>query len=127
MSWDIVLFSSEEKISSIETMDETKLKPIEFDRILMNSFEEVNSNESHREIIGNGFSIDFHFSDEKVSNTMISIYGEKGLFEIVNLAKKYNWQVFDTSIDDFIDLENPDRNGYANFKSYVNQITDNRI
>jgi len=43
---------------------------------------------------------------------------ENGLFELVELAKKENWQIYDTGLDDMINLENPEKNGYENFKHY---------
>ena len=53
---------------------------------------------------------------------MLSLYGENGLFELVVLAKKYNWQIFDTGHGQMINLENPAINGYQNFQNYVSHI-----
>lgn len=94
MSWDIVLFNSKEKIESIEGLDENKLEPTDFTGILESSFKEIVKDENHREIKGKDFSIDFFIHDEPVSNTMLSLYGEKGLFELIELAKQYGWQIF---------------------------------
>lgn len=57
-----------------------------------------------------------------VSNKMLSLYGENGLYELVTLARKNNWQIFDTGDGQMIDLENPAINGYENFQSYLKHV-----
>ena len=52
--------------------------------------------------------------------------GEKGLFELVQLAKKQGWQIYDSGLSAMIDLNNPKKNGYENFKKYVNHIVKNK-
>ena len=36
----------------------------------------------------------------------LSLYGENGLFELIELAKKYGWKIFDTGLGEMIDLDN---------------------
>ena len=122
MSWDIVLFNSKETISSIEELDEDKLEPIDFTGILENSFEDIIKDDNHRVIKGKDFSIDFFTDDEMVSNKMLSLYGENGLFELIELAKQHDWQIFDTGLGNMIDLKKPENNGYKNHRKYVEQI-----
>ncbi|WP_298321275.1 hypothetical protein [uncultured Aquimarina sp.] len=122
MSWDIVLFNSKQKIELVAELDETQLEPTDFSGILENSFERVKKDDNHREIIGKNFTIDFFSSNEHSSNFMLSLYGENGLFELIVLAKKYNWQIYDSGIDRMIDLDNPENNGYENHRKYVEQI-----
>ena len=122
MSWDIVLFNSKETIKSIEELDVDKLEPINFTGVLESSFTEIVKEENHRQIKGKDFSIDFFTDDEPVSNKMLSLYGENGLFELIELAKQQGWQIFDTVLGSMIDLENPENNGYENHKNYVEQI-----
>ena len=122
MSWDIVLFNSKQKIGSISELDETQLEPTDFTGILESSFDRIKKDENHREIIGTDFTIDFFADIEHSSNFMLSLYGENGLYELIELAKKHNWQIYDSGIDEMIDLENPRNNGYNNHKNYVEQI-----
>ncbi len=122
MSWDIVIFKSKEIIKSIEELDEGKLESIDFTGILESSFSDIIEDENHREIKGKDFSIDFFISNEPVSNMMLSLYGENGLFELIELAKLHDWQIFDTGLGSMIDLKNPKKNGYENHKRYVEQI-----
>lgn len=117
-----MLFNSKEKITSIEEMDEEKLEPIDFTSILESSFTNIARDNNHVEIKGANFSIDFFTDDELVSNIMLSVYGENGLFELIELAKQHGWQIFDTGSESMIDLENPGNNGYENHKKYVHQI-----
>ncbi len=126
MSWDIVLFNTKQKIDSIEEVDENQLVPIDFTQILESSFAEIVTDDNHREIKGKDFSIDFFTDEELLSNKMISLYRENGLFELIVIAKKYGWQIFDIGIGEMIDLDNPEKNGYENHRKYVEQIMKNR-
>ncbi|QNR23912.1 hypothetical protein [Croceimicrobium hydrocarbonivorans] len=122
MSWDIVLFNSEEKIVKIEELDESKLLPCDFSAILEASFNKVIKDDRHRSIEGEGYYIDYFAHDEAVSNMMLSLYGEKGLFELIKLARKHNWQIFDSSLGVMIDLEKPENNGDKRHRKYLWQI-----
>jgi hypothetical protein len=126
MSWSIVLFNSNEKIPSDLDFDENILEPILFSDILERSFSEIKSDKNHREIKGSNFSIDFFVDNEPTGTKMLNLYGENGLFELIELAKKYKWQVYDTSLNEFIDLENPKNNGFENHKKYVEQIINRK-
>lgn len=122
MSWDIVLFNSKEKIGKLEELDESKLVPCDFNAILEASFNKVIKDGRHRAIEGEGYYIDYFADDEAVSNTMLSLYGEKGLFELIKLARKHKWQIFDTSLGAMIDLEKPENNGNKRYRKYLWQI-----
>jgi hypothetical protein len=124
MSWDIVLFNSRQKIVSIEEIDDTQLVCTDFCSTLENHFKEIVKDDNHREIKGKNFSIDYFIDDDKVSNKIVSLYGEHGLFELVKLAKQHNWQIFDTGSGQIIDLENPANNGYENFQNYMRKVVD---
>ncbi|WP_282126557.1 hypothetical protein [Marinifilum flexuosum] len=126
MSWDIILFNTKQKINSIEEVDESQLEPIDFSQILESSFREIVKDDNHREIKGKDFSIDFFTDEEPVSNKMLSLYGEHGLFELIELAEKFGWQIFDTGLGEMIDLGNPEKNGYVNHREYVEEIMKNR-
>lgn len=122
MSWDIVLFNSKQKISSIEELDETQLEPTDFCSAFEAHFNQIIKDDNNRTIKGNDYVIDYFLDSEKVSNKMVSVYGENGFYELVVLAKKYYWQIFDTGLEQMIDLNNPSNNGYNNFQSYLQQI-----
>lgn len=40
---------------------------------------------------------------------MLLLYGEKELYELIELAKKHNWQIYDSGLNVIIDLENPEK------------------
>ncbi|WP_272151345.1 hypothetical protein [Tenacibaculum aiptasiae] len=122
MSWDIVLFNSKQKIESVADLDESLLEPIDFSGILQSSFNQIKVDGNHREIIGIGFTIEFFTDNKSSTNQMLSTYGENGLFELIELAKKYNWQIYDSGIDQMIDLENLKKNGFGNHRKYVEQM-----
>jgi hypothetical protein len=126
MSWDIILFNTNQKIDSIGDVEESQFEPINFSQILESSFSDIVRDDNHREIKGTDFSIDFFTDEELESNKMLSLYGENGLFELIELAKQYGWQIFDTGLGEMIDLDNPEKNGYENHRKYVEQIMKNR-
>lgn len=118
-----MIFNSTEKIESLEEVNEDTLKEFDFCSVFKNYFKDVKEENNLIEIKGKDFSISC-FTDEKpVDHKLISIIGERGLFEVVELCKKYSWQIFDTELGEMIDLNNPQRNGYRNFKDFVEQIT----
>jgi len=126
MSWDIVLFNSKQKINSVAELDENQLEPTDFSGILETSFNRINKDENRREIVGTDFTIDFFADSEHSSNFMVSLYGENGIYALIELAKKYNWQIYDSGIDGMVDLEHPEKNGFKNHRKYVEQIMNGK-
>lgn len=126
MSWDIVLFSSKQKIESVAELDENQLEPTDFTGILENSFVVIKKDDNHREIIGTDFTIDFFSDKEHSSNFMLSLYGENAIYALIEISKKYKWQIYDSGIDGMVDLENPEKNGFENHRKYVKQILKNK-
>jgi hypothetical protein len=126
MSWDIVLFNSKQKINSVAELDENQLEPTDFSGILETSFNRINKDENHRKIVGTDFTIDFFADSEHSSNFMVSLYGENGIYALIELAKKYNWQIYDSGIDRMVDLEHPEKNGFKNHRKYVELIKNSK-
>ncbi len=126
MSWDIVLFNSRQKIESVAELDENQLEPTDFSGILESSFDQIKKDDNHREIIGTDFTIDFFADNEHSSNFMLSLFGENGIYALIELSKKYNWQIYDSGIDGMVDLENPEKNGFDNHRKYLEQILKNK-
>jgi hypothetical protein len=122
MSWDIVIFSSKQKIQSIEEIDEEMFVPIDFCGVLDQHFDNIKKDENHREILGESFTIDYFVDDEAVGNKMFSLYGKNALFELIRIAKIYGWQIFDTGNGGMIDLEHPERNSYEDFQKYLQHV-----
>lgn len=126
MSWDVILFNSRQKINFIEELDDTQLESTNFCSALENHFAQITKSDDHRVIKGKDFAIDYFEDDENVSNKLLSLYGENGLYELVVVAKKYNWQIFDTGLGQMIDLENPSNNGFENFQDYLKQLLNDK-
>ena len=122
MSWDIVIFNSRQKIENAEEIDDSQFEPTDFNAAFVRHFDNIKKNGDKREIVGEDFSIVYYTDNELGSNTLLNLYGEKGLYEIVLLAKKHNWQIYDTGIGQMLDLDNPANNGYENFQKYLDHI-----
>lgn len=103
-------------------MDENQLEQTDYSGILESSFDQIKKEDNHREIIRTNFTIGYFSDNEHSSNFMLSLYGENGLYELIELAKKYNWQIYDSGIDGMIDLVNSEKNGFENRTKYVEQI-----
>lgn len=121
MSWDIVVFNSKQKINAVEEVDEALLVDIDFNAILEQHFNRITCDKNHRTIKGENYIIDYYTHEEPVSNTIFHLYGELALFELIRIAKIYNWQIFDTGLGEMIDLEHPEKNGYNDFQNYLKQ------
>lgn len=122
MSWDIVIFSSKQKINTIEEIDEELFLPIDFNAVLEKHFDNIIVDGNHREIRGDNYAINYFVDTAPVSNSLFNLYGEAALFELIKVAKIYGWQIFDTGNGEMLDLEHPEKNGYSNFQSYLQHV-----
>ncbi len=77
MSWDVVKFNSLQKISSVEELDDTQLVLTNFCSAFENHFKKIAQVNNYREIKGKDFTIDYLVNDDKVSNMMFSLHGER--------------------------------------------------
>lgn len=82
MSWDVVIFSSKQKINSVEEIDEELFLPIDFNSVLETHFSNIIVNENYREIRGENYSINYFADNELTSNILFNLYGEASLFEL---------------------------------------------
>lgn len=128
MSWDIMIFNLKRKVDSVDEIDESVLVDIgtkaDFKKIMTDNYGDIIWDKDWGKIERRGFSIEFSLgdSDEPFSNTVFHLYGENAIYEIVELCKKNNWQLFDTGLEQMVDLDNPENNGYKNHQAYVRQI-----
>lgn len=122
MSWDVVIFSSKQKIDFIEEIDDELFVPVDFNEVLKNYFNVITSDEKHRTINGPGFSIEYFADGEPASNVLFQLYGEAALYELVKIARIHHWQIYDTGIGAMLHLDHPEKNGYNNFQAYLQQV-----
>ncbi|QTE34839.1 hypothetical protein J3L18_16955 [Mucilaginibacter gossypii] len=122
MSWDVVLFSSRQKITDLADVDEKQLLPVSFSRAFKKYFKNIITDGDHHEIKEDDFTIDYFDDGEPSSTLMLNLYGESAIYPLIDLAIKNNWQIFDTGIGDMIDLGNSSKNGYQNFQAYLNIV-----
>ena len=128
MSWDVMIFNLKRKVDSVDEIDESVLVNIgtkaDFKKIMTDNYRDITWDKDWGKIERKEFSIEFSLgdSDEPFSNTIFHLYGENAIYEIVELCKKNNWQLFDTGLGQMVDLDNPANNGYKNHQAYVRQI-----
>jgi len=129
MSWDIVIFNLKKKVSTVEEINEDILIPIatnkEFRQLLTENFPDIKWDDNCGIIERENIYIETYLGDddEHFSNTMFFLRrSETSLFPLIDLCKKYGWQLFDTGLGQMIDLDNPGNNGYDNYKKYLDQI-----
>ena len=130
MSWDVVIFNLKKKVSSIEEINEDILIPIatnkEFRSLLTENFPDIKWNDRCGVVEGNDIYIELYLGEndeETFSNTIFFLRdSETSIFPVIDLCKKYGWQLFDTSLEQMIDLDSPEKNGYSKYRSYVDLI-----
>lgn len=126
MSWDVFLFNTKQKVETIEEIDEGLLEPTDFCSIFEHHFSKIGRDDNYLEIQGEDFSIGYFVDETPVSNKMLMLHGANALYAIIQLAQKHQWLVFDTYLGELLDLESPERNGYENFRDYVQQIMEEK-
>jgi len=123
-----MIFNLKRKVDSVNEIDESVLVDIgtktDFKKIMTDNYRDIIWDKDWGKIERKDFSIEFSLgdSDEPFSNTVFHLYGENAIYEIVELCKKNNWQLFDTGLEQMVDLDNPENNGYKNHQAYVRQI-----
>lgn len=126
MSWDVVLFNSSQKIETPQEVDPSLLIETDFCSELLKSFKNFKKSENHIELIRESYSIELFCEENSISNTMLSLYGEDAIYALVEIAKKHNWQIYDTGLDAMIHLDNPQKNGYLNHKKFVEKTLQDK-
>ena len=117
MNWNLFLINSWQKINSIKELDDGQLEPTDYCAIFEKYFEQIFKEDKYRNILGKDYAIDYYTDDEKVACKILSLSGENGIYELVELASEHDWQIFDAELGEMIDLENPSNNGYENFQN----------
>ena len=100
--YDLILFNSKQKIQNVTHLDEDLFIFTDFSGILESSFKEIKKNNNHRKIIGNDFTINFFRDHRPSSNFILKIYGKAGVAELIELAKIYNWQIYNLTTNQMI-------------------------
>ena len=128
MSWDVFVFNSKQKIETVEDLDESLLVDIgtwqEFKRLIENQFSNAVFDGNWCTIGGKDFSLETSLGppDEKVDNTIFHLHGNEAIYPLMALCQNNNWQAFDNSLEDMLNLDKPEQNGYSKFAAYLAQI-----
>lgn len=132
MSWDVMIFNLSRKASSAEEIDESVLLDIgsgaNFKKLMEANYSDIVWEEDFGIIAREDFSIEFSLGalDETFSNIMFHLYGENAIYEVIELCKRNNWQLYDGGLDSMLDLQHPEINGYKNHQQYVRQILNRK-
>lgn len=122
MSWDVILFSLTQKVNSVEEIEDELFAPVDFGAILEKHFKSIEIDDDHRRVKGANYCIEYFVDVELEGNLMLNLYGEEALYELVQIAKIYCWQIFDTASGEMVDLEHPEKNGFEEFKNYLQKF-----
>jgi hypothetical protein len=125
MSWDVVIFSTEQRLASVEEVDKTLFRPRNFNEVLQRHLPTTLYEDGHLEIKGNDFTIVNYGGEELSSVALFNLYGELALYALIHVAKLEDWQIFDTGIGAMIDLDHPEKNGYWEFQAYLQHVLNN--
>jgi len=120
----IILFNCKEDVKTIEDIEEKNLQAINFIEIIENHFKKIfHRNGNHINIKASDYHIYLHSmaKNELTTGKQIDIYGENGLYEFITLAKENGWKIFDTGLNDFMDLDFPKKYSYLEYKESKNK------
>jgi hypothetical protein len=123
MSWDIVLFNLSNRVQSVEEISDQMLVNIGsgmyFKQLITEFFPDAICKDDWCAIEFQRCSIQFSFGklDEYFSSKLIHLYGERAIYPILDLCRKFGWQIFDTGSGKMIDIKHPETNGFKEFES----------
>ena len=72
-----------------------------------------------------GYVIEFsiHLDQEDPDSISLKVFGGGSvIWKIVELCRENGWKAIDTSVGDFMDLENPSSKGWEDFQAYRDQV-----
>ncbi|AEE48118.1 hypothetical protein [Haliscomenobacter hydrossis] len=129
MSWDVIVFNLNKKVENADEINDSVLSAIgtnrEFKALIEKRYNPIKWEGNWGIISGINFSIEFGLNDnleETLSHQVFHLYGENAIYEIIDFCRTHNWQAFDTGIEQMLDLEKPEKNGYANFRNYLDYV-----
>ncbi len=117
-----MLFSLKQKVYSVDEIEEELFIPVDFSAALEKHFGNIRADDDHRAINGDNYSIEYFVDAKPKGNLMMNLYGEEALFNLIRISKIYDWQIFDTASGEMIDLEHPEKNGFEDFKKYLQKV-----
>jgi hypothetical protein len=128
MSWDIFIFNATRPINDIEEIEEELLVDIgtwqDFKQLLVNQFPQAVFDGDWCTIEDGSTSLETSIGppEEKMSNTILHLYGAEDIHLAVAFCRRNNWQAFDTSFGKMLNFDKPGENGYLSFAAYLAQI-----
>lgn len=125
MSWDVFIFQLKSKVTTIEEIADESILPVDnFVPLLQSSFPDMQLADGRIKIEREGYSIESSDTEgNKPGPAMLQLHGKMAIYPVIDLCKKNNWQLFDTWAGTMLDLDDPAKNGYADFQRYLAQIT----
>lgn len=129
MSWDVLLTNSAQKAGS--NPEEAESLPFPAHEELIQAFKQVfpqieDSEDGWATIDSPDYSMEVHFMKDKEGQTdsiSLGIRAEKDPMPyIAQLCKTNGWEAYDTTMGDYINLDEPLKNGFSGWQSYRNQI-----
>ena len=122
MSWDVMIFNLKQKVTSVEEIEDELFIPTDFTLAMHQHFNHLITDDGHREIRGNDFSINYFIDEEPTGNLLLHLEGENAIYPLIHISQTQGWQIFDTGNGEMINLEQPEINGYPDFKKYLQQV-----
>lgn len=128
MSWDIMLVNSRQKPDLDSDDPDLPLFPPKAELILAfrKTFPSLQVEENGwASIDAPDYSIELSFPDEEAPENQIMLFirgGKDPMPHIAQLCRDNGWQAYDTTMGDYIDLDQPLKNGFSGWQSYRDQI-----
>ena len=135
MSWDVFVFKLNREIKSGSEIDETTIDDIGSVASLLEKlcvhFPDLELSDYGKVIENMGtierenFSIEFSIIKATDTYNFLSfhLYGKDSIYPVAELCKRYGWCIFDTTLAELLNLQEPEKNGYEQFNTIRNGIT----
>lgn len=129
MSWDVMIVNLGGKSPSLEALEEDDGEPLgasdDVRQRISAHLPGVDWTGPTRGIFeGDGFSIEFKLgTDDPIANMMLHVRGTgDAIAAIIAFARPLGWSVFDCSLSEFLDLEDPTGAGWEGFQAFRDRV-----
>lgn len=126
MSWDVLIINSKDKVDFEKGDWENFKSKSEVIQNLKTSFPEIDFTDPTWGIIDTSkVNIEFNLGDEEDLGNNFMIHVRAGLDptgEIARMCFENNWQAFDLSEGDYIDLNNPTQDSFNNWQDFKDHV-----
>lgn len=132
MSWDVIIFNLPDNVKTVLELTDESMTPLGSRDYILSVISSVFpqadlSDPTWVVLDGDDYSIEFSLGqDEQLETLMLHVRGDiEAINAIENFCKATGWRAFDSSVGEFIDFTDPNRDrGIKRWQEYRDFTTD---